>query len=175
MGRAQDDSGDELAHRPVGKDKSKIKNEFLAGVPDGGQVRVLALSDVLIHFNVDLFFFHRASSWKKPSLFLSKEEKNSIGKKNFQKGLYICFFCVIINSAFLRGLEKAPTFLVPIINPPFADNSPHFPSPSRGIFFRVFKNRSDGNILSLKNRMGQKRVLAGGSADRDQVIGAPSG
>jgi hypothetical protein len=28
--------------------------------------------------------------------------------------------------AFLRGLEKAPTFLVPIINPPFADNSPHF-------------------------------------------------
>ena len=31
--------------------------------------------------------------------------------------------------AFLRGLEKAPTFLVPIINPPFADNSPHFPSP----------------------------------------------
>jgi hypothetical protein len=26
----------------------------------------------------------------------------------------------------LRGLEKAPTFLVPIINPPFADNSPHF-------------------------------------------------
>jgi len=28
--------------------------------------------------------------------------------------------------AFLRGLEKAPTFLVPITNPPFADNSPHF-------------------------------------------------
>jgi hypothetical protein len=26
--------------------------------------------------------------------------------------------------AFLSGLEKAPTFLVPIINPPFADNSP---------------------------------------------------
>ncbi len=23
------------------------------------------------------------------------------------------------------GLERAPTFLVPIINPPFADNSPH--------------------------------------------------
>jgi hypothetical protein len=30
--------------------------------------------------------------------------------------------------AFLGGLEKAPTFLVPIINPPFADNSPHFSS-----------------------------------------------
>jgi len=29
--------------------------------------------------------------------------------------------------AFFRGLEKAPTFLVPIINPPFADNSPHLP------------------------------------------------
>ena len=29
--------------------------------------------------------------------------------------------------AFLSGLEKAPTFLVPIINPPFADNSPHLP------------------------------------------------
>ena len=28
--------------------------------------------------------------------------------------------------AFLSGLEKAPTFLVPIINPPFADNSPPF-------------------------------------------------
>jgi hypothetical protein len=26
--------------------------------------------------------------------------------------------------AFLGGLGKAPTFLVPIINPPFADNSP---------------------------------------------------
>lgn len=25
----------------------------------------------------------------------------------------------------LRGLGRAPTFLVPIINPPFADNSPH--------------------------------------------------
>ena len=37
--------------------------------------------------------------------------------------------------AFLRGLEKAPTFLVPIINPPFADNSPHQPpSPGGGGF-----------------------------------------
>ncbi len=27
--------------------------------------------------------------------------------------------------ALLSGLERAPTFLVPIINPPFADNSPH--------------------------------------------------
>jgi hypothetical protein len=36
-----------------------------------------------------------------------------------------------MNVAFLRGLEKAPTFLVPIINPPFADNSPHL-SPGEG-------------------------------------------
>jgi hypothetical protein len=33
--------------------------------------------------------------------------------------------------ALFCGLEGAPTFLVPIINPPFADNSPH-PLPSRG-------------------------------------------
>jgi len=32
----------------------------------------------------------------------------------------------------LCGLERAPTFLVPIINPPFADNSPPFNQP----FFR---------------------------------------
>ena len=37
-----------------------------------------------------------------------------------------------MNSAFLRGLEKAPTFLVPIINPPFADNSPHLSSGVEG-------------------------------------------
>ena len=42
-----------------------------------------------------------------------------------KKSLYIYFFPVILVMAFLRGLEKAPTFLVPIINPPFADNSPH--------------------------------------------------
>jgi|GEM_PF-1191776 len=42
-----------------------------------------------------------------------------------KENLYFCFFHVIIVVAFLRGLEKAPTFLVPIINPPFADNSPH--------------------------------------------------
>jgi len=29
--------------------------------------------------------------------------------------------------ALFCGLERAPTFLVPIINPPFADNSPHPP------------------------------------------------
>jgi len=35
--------------------------------------------------------------------------------------------------AFFRGLEKAPTFLVPIINPPFADTART--SPPRGNVF----------------------------------------
>lgn len=39
-------------------------------------------------------------------------------------------------SAFLRGLGKAPTFLVPIINPPFADNSPHFSA--QGISYKKY-------------------------------------
>jgi len=38
--------------------------------------------------------------------------------------------------AFLSGLEKAPTFLVPIINPPFADNSPHLSSSPPEAFVR---------------------------------------
>jgi hypothetical protein len=37
-----------------------------------------------------------------------------------------------MKEAFLCGLEKAPTFLVPIINPPFADNSPHLFPPGEG-------------------------------------------
>ncbi len=41
--------------------------------------------------------------------------------------------------AFLRGLEKAPTFLVPIINPPFADNSPHLSSMPRPVFATEFQ------------------------------------
>jgi hypothetical protein len=47
--------------------------------------------------------------------------------------LYICFSGAIMMMAFLCGLEKAPTFLVPIINPPFADNSPHLISGIRNI------------------------------------------
>jgi len=39
--------------------------------------------------------------------------------------LYITYVFAIISLAFLGGLGRAPTFLVPIINPPFADNSPH--------------------------------------------------
>jgi len=50
-------------------------------------------------------------------------------KKNYYFNkifLYNSFFFAIIVLAFFRGLGKAPTFLVPIINPPFADNSPRF-------------------------------------------------
>jgi hypothetical protein len=43
-----------------------------------------------------------------------------------KKALYNASGNAIMIVAFLRGLGKAPTFLVPIINPPFADNSPHF-------------------------------------------------
>ncbi len=43
--------------------------------------------------------------------------------------------------AFLSGLEKAPTFLVPIINPPFADNSPHpSSSPPEGFVSHAVTN-----------------------------------
>jgi hypothetical protein len=45
--------------------------------------------------------------------------------RNTKKRLDIRATGAIMTVAFLRGLEKAPTFLVPIINPPFADNSPH--------------------------------------------------
>jgi len=65
---------------------------------------------------------------RRSSLFSKISEENSTAKiilKIFKKILYFCFFHVILIVAFLRGLEKAPTFLVPIINPPFADNSPH--------------------------------------------------
>ena len=50
--------------------------------------------------------------------------------------LYFWLFHVILILAFLRGLEKAPTFLVPIINPPFADNSPHLLSGMASFPFR---------------------------------------
>jgi len=46
-------------------------------------------------------------------------------KKYFEIFLAFFIFRFIIIVAFFRGLEEAPTFLVPIINPPFADNSPH--------------------------------------------------
>jgi hypothetical protein len=56
-------------------------------------------------------------------------------KKSGLKSKILLYFGplgAIMGVAFLRGLEKAPTFLVPIINPPFADNSPHL-KPTRGV------------------------------------------
>jgi len=56
-----------------------------------------------------------------------------------------------MDSAFFRGLERAPTFLVPIINPPFADNSPH-PTPPEGFYPRGYAHFSSAtfpNILAL--------------------------
>ncbi len=54
------------------------------------------------------------------------------GGKKIKISLYKRAEGAILNMAFLGGLGKAPTFLVPIINPPFADNSPHFPP---GVFY----------------------------------------
>jgi hypothetical protein len=49
--------------------------------------------------------------------------------------------------AFFRGLEKAPTFLVPIINPPFADNSPQ--PPPEGAISTDFAKSSDAWTSAL--------------------------
>ncbi len=45
--------------------------------------------------------------------------------KIFKIFIYKAFFFVIMDMVLFCGLERTPTFLVPIINPPFADNSPH--------------------------------------------------
>jgi hypothetical protein len=62
-------------------------------------------------------FVRKINRLKGPEINCRKKEKT----------LYKETSGAIMILAFLRGLEKAPTFLVPIINPPFADNSPHFP------------------------------------------------
>ena len=56
--------------------------------------------------------------------------------------------------AFLRGLEKAPTFLVPIINPPFADNSPHLSQ--RGFLSKTL-NGHFGRARSEDLSFGKKK------------------
>lgn len=79
--------------------------------------------------------------------------------------------------AFLRGLEKAPTFLVPIINPPFADNSPHFSHP--GVVHNI-----SGDVNSAESRYSDEPMggplpyrkekrdspLRGRSRSRDQSV-----
>jgi hypothetical protein len=79
--------------------------------------------------------------------------------------------------AFLRGLEKAPTFLVPIINPPFADNSPHLSH--RGCLFRRLNSawegfaggRPAGRYEPGHTGKGNGR----GGKMQFQLIGSPSG
>jgi hypothetical protein len=51
--------------------------------------------------------------------------------------------------AFFRGLERAPTFLVPIINPPFADNSPHLTPGVKGF---------SAQAISREKNHGQRRL-----------------
>jgi hypothetical protein len=73
-------------------------------------------------------------------------------------------------SAFLRGLEKAPTFLVPIINPPFADNSPHF-SGTPGVGIKNKEYPSCGNGQARRSfRDGAIVRAPAGTAVRDQSV-----
>jgi hypothetical protein len=58
----------------------------------------------------------------------------------------------------LRGLEKAPTFLVPIINPPFADNSPHFSgTPGVGRKNRRYRSWGDGQTSRSATALSRAR------------------
>jgi hypothetical protein len=68
---------------------------------------------------------------KKQGLCQDKNKKFRI----FKIFVYKVFIFVIIDLVFFGGLERTPTFLVPIINPPFADNSPH---PFKGAFVHAY-------------------------------------
>lgn len=63
MGWAEYDARYELAHRAIGKDKSKIEYEFLLGVPDCGEVRVRPDRRLFIHLYINFFLSHLASFW----------------------------------------------------------------------------------------------------------------
>jgi hypothetical protein len=76
------------------------------------------------------------------------EEKGK--SKKIKISLYKRTEGAILNMAFLGGLGKAPTFLVPIINPPFADNSPHFPP--------------GGLLHQIRNITGGVRAFSGARA-----------
>jgi hypothetical protein len=77
----------------------------------------------------------------------------------------------------LRGLEKAPTFLVPIINPPFADNSPH-PS-HRECLFRwlnsVRRTFAGGRRAGRYEPEFTQKGTGRGEEMEIQLIGSPSG
>jgi hypothetical protein len=55
------------------------------------------------------------------------------------------------------GLERTPTFLVPIINPPFADISPHFS-------YKDYKVHKKGKLKILSFTVKSMGKNAGSSA-----------
>lgn len=71
----------------------------------------------------------------------------------------------IIIVAFLGGLGKAPTFLVPIINPPFADNSPHLFSTQffQILFFIAFSSGLFGRNAFIKTLSADARIFRTGA------------
>jgi hypothetical protein len=73
------------------------------------------------HLEIALFF----------SRYNAILEQNQIISTKMKIFLYYYFQFVIMDLALLCGLERAPTFLVPIINPPFADRQPAFPHQER--------------------------------------------
>lgn len=71
--------------------------------------------------------------------------------------------------AFLRGLEKAPTFLVPIINPPFADNSPHLnPSGPGAWYIKYLAPQSQRH--NEAERSGRMRSVPAGGLPQGRTI-----
>jgi hypothetical protein len=94
----------------------------------------------LIH---DLFLPY---SYKKIPRKSRKSLRDFPEKNNLKIFLAFYFYCAIIILAFFRGLEKVPTFLVPIINPPFADNSPH--KTPRGVLRRLIQPTPPASFTS---------------------------
>ena len=72
--------------------------------------------------------------------------------------------------AFLCGLEKATTFLVPIINPPFADNSPHlFPASKTVRFLARIPNHGQFLVERRAGATGIANHLAGAPRLRQET------
>ncbi len=63
----------------------------------------------------------------------------------------------IINMTLFCRLERAPTFLVPIINPPFADISPHF-------FYKDYKVHKKGKLKLFSSTVKSKEKNVGSGA-----------
>jgi hypothetical protein len=65
----------------------------------------------------------------------------------------------------LRGLERTHTFLIPINNPPFADNSPHFQLP---INLALTRN-TGGNVSFPISKASPLSVYRGKEALRERA------